>query len=73
MPDPPSEERRVRLRALAELHDQWVDENLADARFDRERAQATTPSDYNQHNLDVNPSREAEDAFAARAAEVMGL
>ena len=73
VPVPPSLARRAQLRALAALHDEWVGEHLAAARFDPVRARAKTPSDYNLHYLDVNPSAAAEDDFAARAARVMGL
>jgi hypothetical protein len=69
----PSPERRRRLNALADLHSRWVDEHLAEARFDHDRARATSPSDYNLHYLDVNPPSAAEDAFQAEAREVMGL
>lgn len=69
----PSAARRERLTALANWHDQWVDEHLPAAVFDRERARAKDPSDYNEHYLDVNPSAEAEDAFHARARAIMGI
>lgn len=76
MPNPfatRSPERRRRLRALAAVHADWVSSNLDSAEFDRERAQAKTPSDYNVNYLDVNPPVEAEDQFHERARAVMGL
>ncbi|MGH3858237.1 hypothetical protein [Actinokineospora sp.] len=72
-PVPPSPERRQQLNALAQLHDDWVDEHLPDAEFDAQRARAKTPSDYNQHYLDVNPPTAAADEFFERARALMGL
>jgi len=65
--------RRQRLRALADAHAAWVAENLAGARFDAERAHAKSPSDYNLHYLDVNPTVAVETDFQLRARAAMGL
>ncbi|MFJ8815437.1 hypothetical protein [Amycolatopsis thermoflava] len=72
-PVPPSPEMRRRLNELADLHQEWVQRNLARSEFDRGRARAKSPSDYNLHFLDVNPPADAEDEFHARAREIMGL
>lgn len=65
--------RRQRLRALAAVHTAWVAEHLPAASFDQARALAKTPSDYNEHYLDVNPAPDAEDDFHLRARAAMGL
>jgi len=65
--------RRQRLRALADVHADWVAANLDAARFDAERAQAKSPSDYNLHYLDVNPTVAVENDFQLRARAAMGL
>ncbi|MDQ0377948.1 hypothetical protein [Amycolatopsis thermophila] len=70
---PPSPEKRRRLNELADWHQEWARRNLDRAEFDRGRARAKSPSDYNLHYLDVNPSADAEDEFQARAREIMGL
>jgi hypothetical protein len=65
---PISAERRRRLAALADLHDEWAAQHLAGAEFDPSgRPQG---SDYNQHYLDVNPDPAAEDEFHARARAI---
>lgn len=69
----PSPARVAKLNALAALHSEWVDEHLPAADFDADRAAAKTPSDYNEHYLDVNPTASAEDEFHARARAIMGL
>jgi len=65
--------RRQRLRVLADVHAAWVAEHLDAARFDAERAQAKSPSDYNLHYLDVNPTVSVENDFQLRARAAMGL
>jgi hypothetical protein len=65
--------RRQRLRALADVHAAWVAEHLAAAEFDRARALVKSPSDYNEHYLDVNPAPDVETDFHARARAAMGL
>lgn len=70
-PVKPSAQRIARLRALAAMHDEWVERHLADADFAPEGR--PTPSDYNLHFLDVNPPSAAEDEFHRRARRIMGL
>jgi len=65
--------RRQRLRALADVHAAWVAEHLAAADFDQARALAKSPSDYNEHYLDVNPTVSVENDFQLRARAAMGL
>lgn len=64
--------RRQKLAAIAKVHDEWVDEHLAavSSEFDP-AAHPKEDSDYNQHNVDVDASGEAEDELAAMLANVL--
>lgn len=64
-------ERRARLVALGKLHDQWAAGALAGAEFHPDRRPATT--DYPQHYADLDADPAAEDAFHAKARQIMGL
>lgn len=64
--------RRQKLAAIAKAHDTWVDEHLADVSPEFAPADYPKPgSDYNQHNLDVDASGEAEDELALMLAGVL--
>lgn len=60
-------DRRTRLAAIAEVHDQWVSDTLPAATFDPDNApplhEGVTEGDYNQHHLDA-------DATAAQEADL---
>jgi hypothetical protein len=57
-------ERRARLRALAELHDQFVVDQLAVSPFDP----AGSGSDYNIHYVDLEADT---DEFHRRAEQLL--
>ncbi len=71
-PAPVSPEVRERLVRLGELHDEWVDEQLArgDVPFNPEGR--PEGSDYSQHYIDLEASGEALDEFNRRAGEIEG-
>lgn len=62
---------RQRLVALGELHDAWVARSLDGAGFDP--AGRPAGSDYNQHYVDLDAARTAEDEFHAAARQIFGL
>ena len=66
--------RAERLRALRLAHDDWAERNAEDAgqRF-FPQAHPRPGSDYNLHNIDIGASGEAQDEWAATAAEILGL
>lgn len=65
--------RRQKLAAIAKAHDEWVNEHLASVSSEFDPAAYPKPgSDYNQHNLDVDASGEAEDELAAKVEAVFG-
>jgi len=68
---PISPERRRRLAALADHHDRWVADAEPRAGFQPEGRPAG--SDYSQHHVDVDAAPADEDAFHARARQIMGI
>lgn len=68
----PSETRIRRLRELGEWHDEWAATHGASAGFHPDQ-HPKPGSDYNQHHVDLDATPEAEDAFHARARQIMGL
>ncbi|MEV5412116.1 hypothetical protein AB0K60_25175 [Thermopolyspora sp. NPDC052614] len=67
----PSPERIARLRALADLHDEFVRRNADSAPFHPEGRPAG--SDYNQHHVFLEMPAAEQDEFFRRAREIMGL
>ena len=70
-----TENESPRLRKMMELarwHDEWAKTHADDAAF-RPDQQSAPGSDYNVHNVDVDPSADAEHEFMMRAREIMGL
>ena len=59
-----------RQRKLSDWHYEWSMRHKNDASFHPEGRK--TPSDYNQHYVDINPPREIENEFHRRANEIMG-
>lgn len=66
-------ERRRRLVALGQLHDQWSREQEAAAAAAFDSSARPAGSDYNQHHVDVDAAGAAEDAFHARARRIMNI
>jgi hypothetical protein len=64
--------RLRRMMELARWHDEWAARHAGDAEF-RPDAHPGPDSDYNVHNVDVDPSAEAEREFMAGARRIMGL
>lgn len=65
--------RKQRLAAIAKAHDEWVDGQLAAVSPEFDPSAHPKPgSDYNQHNVDVDASGEAEDELAAKVAAIFG-
>jgi len=65
--------RRERLAQLAQLHDEWVDDNLESAGADFDSSGRVADSDYNQHHVDVDASGEAQDDFHQQAAQIFEM
>lgn len=59
-------ERRAKLLALAELHDQWVAPKLASTPFDPDSRPES--KDYNQHFVDLDAD---DDDFHRRAMAIV--
>lgn len=72
-PQPVTPARVERLRALAAWHTEWFAGQVA-ARVDGPvPASRPEPSDWNLHVPDLRAAPDAEDAFHARAREIMGI
>lgn len=63
-----SPERKAMLRQLADLHDSFVDEQLAGAEF--RPGGRPAKSDYNQHYVDLEADT---DAFHEQARQIFGI
>lgn len=63
--------RAERLRALGELHDRWVADNLAAASECFAPQGRKAGSDYNQHHVDLDAPVEAQDEFDRQAMAIL--
>lgn len=72
-PQPVTPARAERLRALAAWHADWFAAQLVAGVDGPVPADRPEPSDWNLHVPDLRAAADAEDAFHARAREIMGL
>jgi len=63
-------DRRRRLIALADWHQEWVEANLARASAEFDSRGRKPGSDYNQHHVDVDAD---DDEFHAEARRILGI
>jgi hypothetical protein len=67
-----SPERRRKLAAIADGHDEWIRAHQAHPMNPAASAERPDGSDYNQHDLDVHPPEGAEEHLHQIIARRLG-